>query len=91
MTTYVDAIVQALLGKLPELDEGLARFYALLVLTTGFDTTRENVHDAWSLWRMEINPHHRSIVPFSSLSPEVQEMDTKYAIAIREVAFKMGY
>ena len=52
----------------------------------GTETTLENVHDAWSTWRDATRPDHPSLVPFAELAPDVQELDRKYADAIREVA-----
>jgi len=67
-------------------DMRLYRIYGLLVLTRGTDTTLKDVHDAWSAWKSETMPEHRSIVPFDQLTPEVQEMDRPYCEAIHEVA-----
>lgn len=87
--TYIED-VQALLKKeLPSLDDSLLDLYILLVLTTGEDTTLEQVHDAWSVWQSRIKPNHRSIVPFAELTAEVQEMDRKYAEAIRSVSAEL--
>jgi hypothetical protein len=64
----------------------LLRMYALLVLVTGERTTAENIHDAWSAWRVATRPEHRSLVPFRQLSSEVQALDDPYAAAICQVA-----
>ncbi len=64
----------------------LLRLYALLALTTGSSTTLENVHDAWSAWRSNTVPDHKSLIPFQELSKEVQELDRPYRDAIREVS-----
>lgn len=66
----------------------LFRHYAVLVLTTGVNTTNENVHDAWSAWQTETVPEHRSLVPFDELREEVQELDSKYRDLIIAVAEK---
>lgn len=84
--TYVSAVRNKLSDRLPVLEDRLLDLYTLLVLTTGEDTTLENVHDAWSLWKREIRPDHRSMIPFEGLKPEIQEMDRKYAEAIRATA-----
>jgi hypothetical protein len=44
------------------------------------------VHHAWSAWRAETKPDHRSLVPFEDLTPDVQELDSAYRDAIRAVA-----
>jgi hypothetical protein len=83
---YIDEIAGSIGDLVPGNDIELLRLYALLVLTTGTDTSLENVHDAWSAWRAATRPDHPSLVPFAELSPQVQEYDRKYADAIREVA-----
>lgn len=62
--------------------EELYRIYAVLALTTGANTTLENVHDAWAAWRATTNPDHKSLVPFAKLSDEVKEIDRPYCKAI---------
>lgn len=64
----------------------LLRIYAVLALTVGVAVTWENVHDAWSAWRSDTDPKHKSIVRFVDLAPNVQALDAKYADAIRKVA-----
>ena len=86
MGNYLDAIVAALDEKLPGHRPELLRFYALLVLTTGIDTTLENVHDAWSAWQTATRPEHRSLIPFNELTLEVRELDRPYMEAIVSVA-----
>jgi hypothetical protein len=88
---YIDEIAVQIAQALddpspPQADMALYRIYALLALTTGIHTTLENVHDAWSAWEACLVPDHRSIVPFDQLTTEVQELDRKYANAIRMVA-----
>jgi hypothetical protein len=63
--------------------------YALLVLIKGSDTTSENVHDAWSVWQNNVNPTHKSLVPFKALPKEIQELDDEYRDMIHYVADKM--
>jgi hypothetical protein len=60
----------------------LLRIYALLALTTGGDTTSENVHDAWSAWRAGTMPDHKSLIPFEQLDKATQDMDNDYRDAI---------
>lgn len=64
----------------------LYRFYALLCLTTGQQTTNEDVHDAWSAWKAHTMGTHRSLIPFDQLTEEVQELDTPYRDTIQDVA-----
>ena len=64
----------------------LLRIYAVLCLAKGARTTSKDVHDAWSAWRVETDPDHRSLVPFKELSAEIQAYDDMYRDAIRKVA-----
>lgn len=66
----------------------LARLYAFLALTSGAGTTNEEVHDAWAYWTAvdRDDPDHKSMVPFDDLDEDVQDLDTPYRDAIREVA-----
>lgn len=89
MLTYVSDARAVLSDGLPGLDGQLLDLYTLLALTTGEKTTLEDVHDAWSVWRSQTQPDHRSIIPFSELTPEVQELDREYMEAIHETAAKL--
>jgi hypothetical protein len=64
--------------------QSLYRIYAVLALTKR-EVTSEDVHDAWSAWRAETQPNHRSLVPFCDLSPEVQAYDDPYRDAINHI------
>lgn len=86
---YIQEVIDRLNEKLPELDPALINLYALLVQVRPFNCTTEDVHDAWSIWKNITDPCHKSLIPFSALSPEVQELDHKYMVAIREVALDM--
>lgn len=68
----------------------LYRMYALLghVLWNS-EVTNEDVHDAWSAWTATYRPDHASLVPFTELTPEVQDLDSKYRDAI--VAASRGW
>ena len=66
----------------------LLRIYALLCLAKGAETTNEDVHDAWSAWRAETDPNHKSLIPFKDLEEDVQKLDTPYRDAIRKVALE---
>lgn len=83
---YIDYITSRLAARLDDCPADLLRFYALLVLTEGVNTTLEDVHSAWACWRVATKPDHRSLVPFGDLTPEVQELDRKYMTAIHQVA-----
>lgn len=83
---YIAEVLNLLQNVLPGLKSDLADFYALLVLTTGTETTNENVHDAWSMYTDLKNPTHPSLIPFEELTAEKQELDTKYRDAIIKVA-----
>jgi hypothetical protein len=85
LDNYVN-IVKKLLSKHIDVEDDLLDLYALLVLTTGVNTTWENVHDAWAIWRNKTNPDHKSLIPFENLTPEVQQLDDEYTEAIKAVA-----
>lgn len=64
----------------------LLDLYALLVCVRGVYVTWEDVHDAWSIWRTNTRPEHKSIIPFDDLAEDVQKMDAEYAEAIKATA-----
>ena len=91
--SYIDEIANAIQeridsDRLPEKPEvtGLFRLYALLVLTTGEETTRENVHDAWAIWMLGRDADHKSIEPFDELDHSTQSEDEPFRRAIIQVA-----
>jgi hypothetical protein len=67
-------------------ERSLYRHYAVLCRAVGDLVTNEMAHDAWSAWRAEVAPEHRSIVPYCDLSPETKALDAPYRDAIKEVA-----
>ena len=64
----------------------LFHLYALLALLKGRETTASDVHDAWSVWMLEINPDHPSIRPFSELTSHLQAYGEPFVHAIRVIA-----
>lgn len=86
MTNYAQQAIDRLNAEAPGEDPDLIRLYALLVLVKGEDTTLQDVHDAWSLWRNETVPSHPSIVPFDELPEDIQEWDRPYRDAIARAA-----
>ena len=87
--TYIESTIEKLragLGPADGSDDALLRLYALLVHSCGVDTTLEDVHDAWALWRSQTKPDHADLVPFEQLSDEVVEYDRPYMALIRHVA-----
>lgn len=66
--------------------ERLLDLYALLVIAKGQGATMQDIHDSWSLWMNHANPDHKSLIPFSLLSPEVAEYDRPYLAAVHETA-----
>lgn len=83
---YVDRVTRDLASALDDCPPELLRLYTLLALVKGAETTLEDVHDAWSVWRADTRPDHPSLIPFGDLSPEVQALDGKYRDAIAEAA-----
>lgn len=82
---YTEKVINRLNELIPNADS-LIDLYALLVLVKGEDTTLEDVHDAWAVWKNRINPKHESLIIFDELALEVQELDRKYMNAIHQVA-----
>lgn len=87
--TYLDDARDALAYELPGLHPELLDLYTLLVHVKGEQVTHEDVHDAWGLWTLRARPDHASLIPFSELAPEVQELDGPYVDAIKMVAAKL--
>ncbi len=72
---------------MPEQDtDELFLIYAMLVLTKGAQTTREDVHNAWSAWMSKSDPTHESIKPFNELDATAQCEDEPFQAAIVAVA-----
>lgn len=89
MSNYAEFVIDLVRTEKPDLEPELARLYALLVLITGADTSLEDVHDAWSIWKTATDPEHRSLVPFSGLSANVQELDREYQHVIESAHERM--
>lgn len=85
---YIQKAKQILSSKI-DVENDLLNLYTLLVFTKGIDCENIDVHDAWSVWRNETNPEHKSIIFYGDLTPEVQQMDEEYTKAIRETAFDL--
>lgn len=83
---YAQRIRTELAGRLPDCDDALLDLYTLLGLQYGAFVRLVDVHNAWAVWRNRTNPEHRSLIPFTSLPPEVQELDRPYVDAIRAAA-----
>ncbi len=89
MKTYVDGLMRLARAEMPDCDGDLLRLYSLLALVAGSEVSRENVHDAWSLWRSMTRPDHPAIIPFEELSLDVQNLDQPYVEAIQRLAAKI--
>lgn len=85
--TYVQDARAALVRRLPRpLEDGLVDLYTLLVLRVGQRASREDVHDAWAVWRSAQQPDHGSVVPLGELGEDVRASDDPYVEAIRRAA-----
>lgn len=73
-----------------DVEPDLLDLYTLLVLVKGSDTSPEDVHDAWAVWKNNIYHEHKSLIPFGGLSTPVQELDREYCDAIRETAAELA-
>lgn len=72
------------------LSEIFIPFYTQLILTAlslNTDITDEMVHDAWSVAMYNRNDAdiHKSMLPFSSLTKEVQDLDNPYVEKLNEI------
>jgi hypothetical protein len=82
---YVETVRSQIAKVLPdEKYEDLVDLYTLLALIFGSSVTEEDVHNAWSVWKNNNDPDHRSIVGFRLLPVQDQVRDTKYVEIIRE-------
>lgn len=91
--TYLDDIARRIESKVspwlvPTNSADLFRLYALLVRAKGAEVDAEDVHDAWVAWMASKGESHRSMVEFSSLSPDVQSEDEPFLAAMRAVALE---
>jgi hypothetical protein len=70
-------------------NDDLFVLYASLLLAKGSSVTAADVHNAWAAWMTARGQgDHQSVVPFEQLSPEVQQEDSPFLTAIRQVAGK---
>lgn len=90
MDNYVEIARESMRKRLNVKDETLLNLYILLVLTKGRETSLEDVHDAWSIWKNTTRPDHWSIVPFNQLSVETKARDLKYVRAIVQTALELN-
>lgn len=79
--TYITLIKDMIDQKLPNLTKDLISYYALLSVNM-LPITNEAVHNAWSLAN---DTSHKSLIPYKSLSEDVQDLDTFYRDVLREV------
>jgi hypothetical protein len=70
----------------PEDSDDLFLLYAVLAESQGVKTSTEDVHNAWTAWKILHGEDHQSMVPFSELPPDVKAEDEPFAEAIRKVA-----
>ena len=85
-TTIMEALREEISRQGHHADDELLQYYALLVLTTGVQTTARDVHNAWAAWRTVTRPDHPDLVPFSEFPEETKKHDIPYALVIQTVA-----
>ena len=92
--TYVHKVAEKVgsefITEYSSLSEIFIPFYAQLILTAlslNTDITDEMVHDAWSVAMYNRNDAdvHKSMLPFSSLTKEVQDLDNPYVEKLNEI------
>ena len=72
-----------------QVDESLLDLYTLLLLTKGLKVMGKDVHEAWAIYTNQVNPRHKSLIPFEDLTKEVQDLDTPYTEAIKDTFIKL--
>lgn len=72
-----------------QVDESLLDLYTLLLLTKGLKVTEKDVHEAWAIYTNQVNPRHKSLIPFEDLTKPVQDLDTPYSEAIKNTFIKL--
>ena len=93
--TYIDKIAFSIAAKcgmsmFDPFHRHLLRFYAVLALVKGTETTLRDVHDAWSAWKLCYDSGHKSLMEFGKLNEEVQLLDQPYRDAIVAVAQELS-
>lgn len=91
----IDEIIAQIRAQFPPtqfarvgMDE-LLSMYAVLVLTSGIETTNRDVHNVWMIWARRYEPESPDIIPYEELSQAVQDEDSPFAQAIRTVAMTL--
>lgn len=93
--TYIRSLAERIRSKTSQLelpDKGLDELfdsYAVLALNKGTSVTNEDVHNTWSAWATKYDPDNSSLVPYDRLPPDIQQEDTPFTKAIREVASEL--
>ena len=72
-----------------QVDDKLLDLYTLLLLTKGLKVTGKDVHEAWGIYTNQVNPRHKSLIPFEDLTKEVQNLDTPYTETIKDAFIKL--
>lgn len=92
--TYVHKVVEKVGSEFrteySSLSEIFIPFYTQLILTAlslNTDITDEMVHDAWSvvMYNRDDADIHKSMLPFGSLTKEVQDLDNPYVEKLNEI------
>lgn len=93
LSTYLEQIAAQIRVALKEEDvvapddtPELFVLYALLAKLRGTGVSAEDVHDAWSAWKILSGEPHAAVVPYKDLDQATQARDEPYAAAIRRVA-----
>jgi hypothetical protein len=84
--TYIDRARESIEREMPDQPPELLDLYLLLALRKGLDTSAQDVHDAWAIWRSRTKADHPAIIPFDALAADVQHLDDEYVDAIRRAA-----
>jgi len=94
MTTYIEEIatrvknVWAPQCALTEGDRTIYLIFAILALTKGTDTTKEDVHHALDAWNVLIDPEFKGVVPFDEMPAYIQNSAQPFVDAIHKVSIE---
>ncbi|MFK0122429.1 hypothetical protein ACIQSP_03850 [Streptomyces nigra] len=88
---YLERVAEAIrievpVSSLPAGDvDALLNSYASLAFSKGVDVTATDIHVAWSVWQIRIDPSHAGLVPYEQLPPSLQRSYEVFVRAIRKV------
>jgi hypothetical protein len=89
---YLERVAEAIRAEVPILAlptrdvDALLVAYASLAFSKGVEVTATDVHDAWAVWQIGVDPSHAGLVPFEQLPSSLQCSYEVFVHAIRKVS-----